>query len=128
MLKLAMMSNAGVAMEVSLSTKPCTALNPITKLGHSLDRNSTLVKSIGEYMKLAHIALVHVLGSVEDEHTFLSVTFLKNELRNRLDQNLKVVVGMHAHQVFTLKSFPYEECFIQWNNFFETCTHYACTT
>ena len=47
-------------------------------------------------MKLAHIAMVHVLGLVEDEQTLSSLTFLKNKLRNHLDSNLEVVVGMHA--------------------------------
>ena len=123
--KLAMMSNAGAAMEVSPGSEPCTALNPITKLWRNLDHNPALVKSFGEYVKLAHIAMVLVLGSVEDERTFSLVTFLKNKIRNRLDQNLGVVVGMHIQQVLTLKSLPYEDCFIQWNNSSDTRNRYA---
>jgi hypothetical protein len=69
-----------------------------------------------EYRKLAEIAVTHVLGSVEDEKCFSSVGFLKNKLRNPLDNNLEVVVGMYSQRIFTLETFPYETCFDQWIN------------
>lgn len=68
-----------------------------------------------EYVKLAKIAMVQVLGSVEDERTFSSLSFLKDKLRNRLDNShLALVVGMHAQDVYTLEDFPYDDCFKQW--------------
>ena len=92
-------------------------INPITKLWHRLDANSTMSSLFPEYMKLAQIALIHVLGSMEDERVFLSVTFLKDKLQNRLDgDHLGLVVGMHNQSVYILISFPYKWCFKQWLN------------
>jgi hypothetical protein len=104
--KLAILSNAQAAME-SLDT-----LNPLTRLWQMLDANTALAKSFSEYVKLAQIAMIHVLGSVDDERCFSSLNFLKDKLRNRLDEShLLVVVGMHGQNVFSLKDFPYEKCF-----------------
>ena len=92
-------------------------INPVTKLWRHLNANFALSSSFPEYMKLAQIALIHVLGSMEDERAFSSVTFLKDKLWNRLDgDHLGLVVGMHNQSVYTLTSFPYEECFKQWLN------------
>jgi hypothetical protein len=64
---------------------------------------------------LAEIAMVHVLGSVEDERCFSSLTFLKDRLRNRLvSEHLGVVLRMHGHRLFTLQNFPYDDCFQTW--------------
>ena len=86
-------------------------VNPLKKLWRSLDKNLAVVKTFGKYVKLAHIVMVHVMGLVEDERMFSSFTFLKNKLRNRLDNNLAVVVDMYAQQVYTLQNFPYDDCF-----------------
>jgi hypothetical protein len=51
---------------------------------------------IFEYFKLVELAIVVVLGNVEDELTFYTVTFMKSKLRNRLTTNLDLVVRMHA--------------------------------
>lgn len=55
-----------------------------------------IVKTFGEYLKLAQIAMIHVLGSMEDECIFLTLNFLKDRLRNILDHNLGGVVGMYV--------------------------------
>jgi hypothetical protein len=107
--KLSMASNAMAAMEPPFHT------NPLTKLWRTLDANNALVAHFPEYVKLAQIAMVHVLGSVEDERAFSSLTFLKDKLRNRLSSDhLGIVVGMHAQNVFTLENFPYDTCFQTW--------------
>jgi hypothetical protein len=69
-------------------------VNPLTHLWRSLD--STSVCIFPEYMKLAKMAVVHVLGSVQDERCFSSLSFLKNKLRNALDEHLELVVGMYS--------------------------------
>jgi len=108
MFKLAMFSNSMATME------PLFLVNLLTKLWRALDANSALAKTFSEYVKLAQIAMIHVLGSIEDEHCFSSLSFLKDRLQNRLDANLGVVVGMKAQQVYTINNFPYKECFEQW--------------
>jgi hypothetical protein len=72
--KLLMASNAMYAMEPPFDT------NPLTKLWRFLDTNTALVAQFPEYLKLVQIAMVHVLGSIEDEHVFSSLTFLKDKL------------------------------------------------
>ena len=117
--KMAMVANVPWAMEPppigSDASKPL--INRVTKLWRRLDANSTLSSSFPEYMKFAQITLIHVLGSVEDERAFSSLTFLKDKLQNRLDgDHLGLVVEMHNQSVYTLTSFPYEKCFKQWLN------------
>jgi hypothetical protein len=114
--KVAMMANSAAPMELPpLSSGPGTVIvNPLTKIWRELDANTSLAKAFPEYIKLAHIAMVHVLGSVEDERAFSSLSFLKDKQRNRLDSHLSLVLGMRAQQVYTLKKIPYDDCFKQW--------------
>jgi hypothetical protein len=46
------------------------AINPVTCLWRSIDSNSFLRLSLSKYIKVAEIALVMVLGSVQDEQIF----------------------------------------------------------
>jgi hypothetical protein len=114
--KVAMMANSAAALELPpIGTGPGTEIvNPLTKIWRQLDANTSLAKVFPEYIKLAHIAMVHVLGSVEDECAFSSLNFLKDKQRNRLDSHLSLVMGMRAQNVYTLKKFPYDDCFKQW--------------
>jgi hypothetical protein len=70
---------------------------------------------LSEFVKLAEIAAVQVLGSVEDERTFSTLTFMKTKLQNRLDGHLPVVVGMYSQSHFNLDNFPYDAAFDDWN-------------
>ena len=73
-----------------------------------------LAKAFGECVKLVEIAMIHVLGSIEDERAFSALIFLKDKVKNKLDNHLPMVIGMHAQQVYTLANFPYKKCFEQW--------------
>jgi hypothetical protein len=115
--KMAMISNSEWALELPpLGTHPVVHfVNPLTKLWREFDANSTLSTSFPEYIKLAQIAVIYLLGSGEDERTFSSLTFLKDKLRNRLEgDHLGIVVGMHAQAVYNFKTFLYDDCFKQW--------------
>ena len=114
---MAMVANSPWAMEPLLieSNASRSLINLVRKLWHHLDANSALSTSFLEYIKVAQIALIHVLGSVEDERAFSSVTFLKDKLCNTLDgDHLGLVVGIHNQSIYTLTLFPYEDCFEQW--------------
>lgn len=89
-------------------------VNSFTKIWRVLDSNNNLTKTFGEFLKLAEMAVVYVLGSVEDECLFSSVGFLKSKLRNHLEENLQVVVGMFSQRIFTLENFPYQKVFDEW--------------
>jgi hypothetical protein len=106
--KCCMKSNARSAM------LPPFDVNPLTKVWRVLDGNSVLVQNFSEFIKLAEIAVVHVIGSVEDERLFSSVKFLKSKLRSSLMVNLEVVVGMFSQHIYTLESFPYQKVFDDW--------------
>ena len=107
-------------VEFPCTLNPCEGTarqiqNPLTKLWRSLACNKALISNFPEFAKLSEIAIVQVLGSVEDEGPFLSLLFLKDKTRNRLDNShLSLVVGMHAQEVYTLQDFPYEA--LQWAN------------
>jgi hypothetical protein len=107
--KLSMVSNSMAMLE------PPFDVNPVSRLWRMLDANIALASQFSEYVKLAQIALVHVLGSIEDERCFSSLTFLKDKVRNRLvSDHLSAVMGMYGQQVYTLESFPYDDCFKTW--------------
>jgi hypothetical protein len=70
--KMTMKENAQAMMK-----KPYY-INPATRLWRSIVANSFLRHSLSEYIKVAEVALVMVLGSVQDERTFSQVSFMKN--------------------------------------------------
>jgi len=106
--KMCMKSNARAAL------LPPFDLNPLTKVWRVLDGNNSLTKNFSKFIKLAEIAVTHVIGSVEDERTFSSLAFLKSKLRTTLVENLEVAVGMYSQKVYTLESFPYQRVFEEW--------------
>ncbi len=62
-----------------------------------------------EYFKLVEIAMVQVLGSIEDEWCFSSLAFCKSKLHNQLTTNLGLVVKMFSQKFYTLHNFSYVE-------------------
>jgi hypothetical protein len=60
-----------------------------------------------EYVKLVELAMVQIIGSMEDERCFSTLAFMKSKLQNRLTTHLPLVVRMFAQQFYTLQSFPY---------------------
>lgn len=88
--KLTMKSHASKAME-----RPGD-VNPVTTLWQKLGCNALLLNKLSEYMKLAQIAVTAILGFVEDERTFSTLSFLKNKVRNRLQGNLDTCIKMFS--------------------------------
>jgi hypothetical protein len=91
-------------------------INLVTRMWRSIEANSFLRHSLNEYIKVAEIAIVMVLGSVQDERTFSMLMFMKNKLRNRLTTNLAMVVGMKSQSFFTLNDFPYDAAYESWRD------------
>jgi len=56
-----------------------------------------------------------VLGNVEDERTFSTLTFMKSKLKNRLTTHLDLVVKTYAQEFFTFQSFPFYTTILEWN-------------
>jgi hypothetical protein len=57
-------------------------INPIMKLWVTNTNNSLLCQCLSEYMKLVEIILVSILGSMENEHIFSILAFMKDKLHN----------------------------------------------
>ncbi len=45
---------------------------------------------------MVEIAVIQVLGLVEDEWTFSTISFMKSTLRNHLNEHLNIIVGMYS--------------------------------
>ena len=63
-------------------------VNPVTKLWQKVRTNGLLLNRLGEFIKVAEIAIIVVLGNVEDERMFLNLAFIKSKLRNKLGVHL----------------------------------------
>jgi hypothetical protein len=108
--KLTMRENA-----TSMLKKPFT-INPVTRMWMSIDGNSYLRHSLSEFLKVAELGIVMVLGSVQDERTFSTVTFIKTKFRNRLTTHLPLVVDMKSQKFFNIQTFPYDSAYENWRD------------
>jgi len=63
---------------------------------------------ISEWMKLAHIGLVRVPGSVEEERLFSKLAYIRDKQRNRLEEEHSNVCLQLATQSFwEFQQFPF---------------------
>jgi hypothetical protein len=104
-----MESNAKKTMDDDVKS-----LNPLTKLWRMIDGNTMLRYGLSEYLKLAEVAIVLVLGSVEDERTFSTLSFMKDKLHNQLQSHLPMVVTMHGQTFFDINNFLYDQAYQEW--------------
>jgi hypothetical protein len=101
-----MLNNSTAALEMPpLGSSTVPVLNPLTRIWRLLDGNLTLNKCFPEFIKLAEIAMIHVLGSVEDERTFSSLNFLKDRLWNRLDMHSRSLLACMVNKYTKWKIF-----------------------
>jgi len=62
---------------------------------------------ISEWMKLAHIGLVQVPGSVEEEQLFSMLAYIRDERRNRLEEeHLDVCLQLATQSLWEFQQFP----------------------
>jgi hypothetical protein len=108
--KLTMRSNSRAAMEEPRD------LNPMSKLWRTVGQNSLMLSRLSEWIKVAELAVTAVLGSVEDERTFSSLSFMKSKVRNRLGGHLDTCVKVYAQEFFTQESFPYQTAISHWRD------------
>jgi hypothetical protein len=57
-------------------------LNPLIELWCKVTTSPIFNERLSEYMKLVEIATIQVFGSIEDDHTFNILNFMKNQLWN----------------------------------------------
>lgn len=108
--KLTMKSNCSAAMEEPRD------FNPLTKLWRTVGQNSLMLSRLSEWIKVAELAVTAVLGSVEDERTFSTLSFMKSKLRNRLGGHLDTCVKVYAQDFYTQETFPYQTAISHWRD------------
>jgi hypothetical protein len=59
-------------------------------------------------MKVAKLAMVQIMGSMEDERIFSTMTFLKQNYRIGFMNILDLVVHMFAQLFYTIDTSPYD--------------------
>jgi hypothetical protein len=84
-------------------------LNPLAKLWITRSSSRILVEKIPKYIKLVEVDVVQVIGSVEDERCFPTLTFMKTKLWSKLTTHLKLVIWIFSQKFFTLQDFPFGE-------------------
>jgi hypothetical protein len=67
-----------------------------------------MIHHILEFIKLAEIAIVQIIGLVEDECTLNTLSFMKPKFKNRLTNHLDLVIHMLSQHFYTLENFPYD--------------------
>ena len=93
-----------------------TEVPGITRFWRVLTSSPSFVARISEFMKLGRISIVMVGGSVEDERTFSAMNFVKDKLRNRLDDHLELCVRFKTQSMFGLRTFPFTKAIKLWRD------------
>jgi hypothetical protein len=91
-----MQSNHDATLELPLMC------NLITWLWSALAFINLLWHHLSKYFVLAKLYLVMILGNVEYEHCFSTLSFLKSKLHSRLTKHLDLVVKMFPYDHYTL--------------------------
>lgn len=80
--------------------------NLVTKVLTKLASNALLCNTLSEYIKFGtDIAMLQVIGSVEDKRTFFTLSFIKYKLWNRLSGTWTLPFAcMHYHFIATKHS------------------------
>jgi hypothetical protein len=65
---------------------------------------------------LAELAVMQIIGSIEDECCFSTLAFMKTKLQNILTMHLELVIHMFSQKYFTLKTFPFGATIQNWKD------------
>jgi hypothetical protein len=89
-------------------------LNPRMRLWCKTSISIVLNLNLSEYIKLAEIIVIQVIGLVENEQTFNIVAFMKNKLCNHLGTHLVLCIRFHSQQFFILQIILYDQAIAKW--------------
>jgi len=67
-------------------------------------------------MKMAKLVVIQIMGFMENERTFSTLTLMKTSLWNRLCEHLDMVVWMFAQPFYTIDTFPYDDAITTWTH------------
>lgn len=106
-----------MAISIESTNKQSMVIHGISKvkgLWQRIGESPALSQQLSEFLKLAELVLVMIIGSIEDERTFSRLDYVKNKKRNRLDVHLDCCLRMYEQSQYDLQTFPYEEAFNEW--------------
>mmetsp|Transcript_17773 Transcript_17773/g.49622 ORF Transcript_17773/g.49622 Transcript_17773/m.49622 type:complete len:161 (-) Transcript_17773:91-573(-) len=88
---------------------------PTSEFWASISCNVDLNAKISEFVKLAHIALVQVPGSVMEERLFSKLAFIRNERRNSMkEEHLNACLVLATQSFWGLHEFPIQAAVQKW--------------
>jgi hypothetical protein len=91
-------------------------VNPVSRLLEKFFSNALMCVQLFEFMKVSKLVVVQIMGFVEDDKMFLTLTFMKTRLRNQLCEHLDLVVHMFAQLFYTIDTFPYDDAITAWTD------------
>ncbi len=94
--KLTMKSNAMACMAPPFDTNLPTIMWQFVTTSH------ILITSFPKYSKWVKLAMVQVVGSVEDERCLFILVFMKSKLHHRLTTHLLLVVQMFVQHLYII--------------------------
>ncbi len=77
-------------------------MNPLTRMWRLVTTSYILVTSFPKYVKLVMLAMVQVVGSVEDERCLSILAFMKFKFHNMLKTHLPFIVHMFDFILYTI--------------------------
>jgi hypothetical protein len=110
--KSAMINNSPLVMQSEEVRKS----NPLSLLWIKLSASNYFSGYMSEWFKVAKLAVVTVIGSVEDERTFSILSWMKSKVRNRLNAHLDCTIRLYSQPWWTVKTFPYEAAIAHWEH------------
>jgi hypothetical protein len=96
-------------------------VNLVTRMWLKIQFFPLLVLKLSEYIKVAEITMVQILGSIENERTFSNLAFMKSKLHNKLTTYFNLYVHMFTHNFYNVSKFPYYASIATWK---EVCIRY----
>jgi hypothetical protein len=76
--------------------------------------NALLYVHLKEFMKVAKFVVVQIMGFMENERTFLTLTFIKARLRNKLCEHLNLVIHIYAQLLNIIDTFLDDVAITTW--------------
>jgi hypothetical protein len=83
--------------------------NPLTKLWRQPARNNLSMVHFYEFMKLAKLVTIQVIGNVEDEKTFSTLNFMISMLWNQSVGHLNIAIHMFIQDFYIRETFPFHQ-------------------
>ena len=87
-----------------------------SELWTSIARAVDLRSKLSQWVILADFVSVQVPGSVEEERLFSKLAFIKNDRRNRLEEeHLNVCLTLATQRMWEFEQFPFERAIAKWS-------------